>query len=146
MSECCEIRDTSLGTWLSLPEGGLGAGGELKKSLSGSHPPGKRLLEQKFSLASFWEGQSETEGQGAHIIVSTGENRLIKHRLDRMWKVQSQLGREQEQSGLGLGSSGERETSMYYVPVAFTTLTSLPGSFLVLLIKKSRLAASSRSR
>lgn len=98
MSECCEIRDTSLGTWLSLPEGGPGVGGGgnqgLKRSLSGSHPPSKRLLEQKFSLASFWEGQSETEGQGAHIIVSTGENRLIKHRLDRMWKVQSQLGED----------------------------------------------------
>lgn len=62
----------------------------------------------------------------------------------RMRKVQKRLVGVRRKLDLYWGSPGERGNSRGLCSNDFTTL-SLPGSFLVLLIKKPRPAASSRS-
>lgn len=77
VSEGCEIRDTSLGTWLSLSdevEGTPVPKPEVKEEPQRLHTPHPTLQEAAGTeslVGKSWEGPSKTEGQGANITVGT---------------------------------------------------------------------------
>lgn len=113
MFQCCEIRDNSLDTWLSLPEGRRGipvlkveTEGELQWLCAIAPPPPPQETARTDSLVSkFWDGLSKTEGQGANITIHTEKNKLIKQRAGQNVERAETAGQGLEKTGHVLGKS-----------------------------------------
>lgn len=120
----------------------------LKKSPSGStHPPPPTRQGAAGTVSLVGKSREElnkTEGQGTNITVSTEEKVNGTAAGAECGKCRSSGWGVRRKLDLYWGSPGERGNGRGLCSTDFTTL-SLPGSFLVLLIKKPRPAASSRS-